>query len=149
MDGAETGTVASSHVLVKSLNGLGPAHLTELLVHVVGAGAGVVAEPDTEVLDLEGALLVDLIRMSTLCSSFIGAVETYHVEADDLTVGLLDLAELGQEVPEPRLSHDSVGRKDAHAVQLGRGVGLGGQMTPDDLVLGETPYGISVSWLSS
>ena len=65
---------------------------------------------------------------------------TYHVEADDLTVGLLDLTELGQEVPEPRLSDDGVGRKDAHAVQLGRGVGLGGQVTPDNLVLLETPY---------
>ena len=64
MDGAETGTVASSHVLVKSLNGLGPAHLTELLVHVVGAGAGVVAEPDTEVLDLGGALLGNLRTQS-------------------------------------------------------------------------------------
>lgn len=70
-------------------------------------------------------------------------IETYHVEADDLTVGLLDLTELGQEVPEPRLGDDGVRREDAHAVQLGRGVGLGGQMTPDDLVLGETPYDIS------
>lgn len=70
--------------------------------------------------------------------------DTYHVQADDLTVGLLDLTELGQEVPEPRLGHNSVGRKDAHAVQLGRGVCLGGQMTPDDLVLGETPYSQSV-----
>lgn len=60
MDGAETGTVTSSHVLVEGLNSLGPAHLTELLVHVVGTGARVVAEPDTEVLDLERALLVDL-----------------------------------------------------------------------------------------
>ena len=65
---------------------------------------------------------------------------TYHIEADDLTVGLLDLPELSQEVPEPRLGHDRVGRKDAHAVELGRGVGLGGQVTPNDLVLGETPY---------
>ena len=65
---------------------------------------------------------------------------TYHIEADDLTVGLLDLPELSQEVPEPRLGHDRVGRKDAHAVELGRGVGLSGQQTPDDLVLGETPY---------
>lgn len=65
---------------------------------------------------------------------------TYHIEADDLTVGLLDLPELSQEVPEPRLGHDRVRRKDAHAVELGRGVGLGGQVTPDDLVLGETPY---------
>ena len=60
MDGAEAGTVASSHVLVESLDGLGAAHLTELLVHVVGTGARVVAEPDTEVLDLQRALLSDL-----------------------------------------------------------------------------------------
>lgn len=73
---------------------------------------------------------------------------TYHIDADDLTVGLLDLAELGQEVPEPGLSDNSVGREDAHAVQLGRGVSLGGQVTPNDLVLGETPYG-SQSAMSS
>lgn len=129
MDGAETGTVAGSHVLVESLNSLGTAHLTELLVHVVGTGARVVADPDTEVLDLQVTLLGD------------------DIEADDLTVGLLDLTELGQEVPEPGLGHDSVRRKDAHAVKLGRGVSLGGQMTPDDLVLGETPYNNqSVIW---
>lgn len=119
---AETGTVTSSHVLVEGLNGLSPAHLAELLVHVVGAGARVVAEPDTEVLDLERALLID------------------HVQADDLAIGLLDLPELSKEVPEPRLGHNGVGREDAHAVQLGRGVGLGGQVTPDNLVLVETPY---------
>lgn len=57
---AETGTVTGSHVLVEGLDGLNPAHLTELLVHVVGARARVVTDPDTEVLDLCGALLVDL-----------------------------------------------------------------------------------------
>jgi hypothetical protein len=60
VDGAEAGTVAGSHVLVESLNGLGTAHLTELLVHVVGTRARVVTDPDTEVLDLEGTLLADL-----------------------------------------------------------------------------------------
>lgn len=60
VDGAETGTVTGSHVLVESLNSLGAGHLTELLVHVVGAGARVVADPDTEVLDLEGTLLRNL-----------------------------------------------------------------------------------------
>lgn len=68
MDGAEAGTVTSSHVLVEGLNSLGPAHLTELLVHVVGTGARVVAEPDTEVLDLERALLVDLASKKTIHS---------------------------------------------------------------------------------
>lgn len=65
---------------------------------------------------------------------------TYHVEADNLTVGLLDLLELGQEVPEARLGDHCVGGKDAHAVQLGRRVRLGGQVAPDDLVLVETAY---------
>ena len=68
--------MTGSHVLVESLNGVHPAHLTELLVHVVGAGARVVTDPDTEVLDLGGALLVDLrarnisqLRPCILCSS--------------------------------------------------------------------------------
>jgi hypothetical protein len=62
VDGAETGTVTRSHVLVQRLNGIGSGELTELLVHVVGAGARVVTDPDGEVLDLLWALLVDLER---------------------------------------------------------------------------------------
>ena len=60
MDRPEAGTVAGSHVLVQSLDGIGAGHLAVLLVHVVGAGSGVVADPDTEVLDLQGLLLVNL-----------------------------------------------------------------------------------------
>lgn len=82
VNGPETGTVTSSHILVQRLNRIGSCHLSVLLVHVVGARPGVVADPDTEVLDLEGALLVDL------------------VESNDLTVGLLDLAQFHQEIPE-------------------------------------------------
>ena len=52
--------MASSHVLVEGLDGVRTSELTELLVHVVGSRAGVVAEPDAEVLDLQGLLLVDL-----------------------------------------------------------------------------------------
>ena len=52
--------MTGSHVLVEGLDGVNPAHLTELLVHVVGARTRVVTDPDTEVLDLGGALLVDL-----------------------------------------------------------------------------------------
>jgi hypothetical protein len=55
--------------LVKSVDGGDTGHLTVLLVHVVGAGAGIVADPDTEVLDLLGALLVDLgdVSFPVLC----------------------------------------------------------------------------------
>jgi len=62
VDGPESGTMSGSHVKVESLNSIGSCHLTVLLVHVVGAGARVVTDPDTEVLDLHWALLVDLKR---------------------------------------------------------------------------------------
>lgn len=66
--------------------------------------------------------------------------KTYHVDADDLAVGLLDLAELHQEVPESRSSNHHIGSEHPHAVQLGGGIGLGGQMAPDHLEFVETPW---------
>lgn len=60
MDGPEAGTVAGSHVGVEGLDGVDSGQLTVLLVHVVRTRAGVVSEPDAEVLDLLGVLLVDL-----------------------------------------------------------------------------------------
>lgn len=60
MDRPEARTVAGSHVLVKGLDGIRSGKLAVLLVHVVGTGARIVTDPDTEVLDLGGALLVDL-----------------------------------------------------------------------------------------
>lgn len=60
VDVPEAGTVAGGHVRVERLGGVHPRHLTVLLVHVVGAGPRVVADPDAEVLDLLGVLLVDL-----------------------------------------------------------------------------------------
>ena len=60
MDGPETSTVAGSHVGVERLDSICSGQLTVLLVHVVRAGTGVVAQPDTEVLDLQGLLLVNL-----------------------------------------------------------------------------------------
>jgi hypothetical protein len=62
VNGAETGTVTRGHVLVQRLDRIGSGELTELLVHVVGTGARVVTEPDSEVLDLLWALLADLYK---------------------------------------------------------------------------------------
>jgi hypothetical protein len=62
VDRPEARSVTGSHVLVQSVDSVGPRHLTVLLVHVVGAGAGIVADPDTEVLDLLGALLMNLAK---------------------------------------------------------------------------------------
>lgn len=52
MDGPETGTMPSGHVLVQALDSISTAEITELLVHVMGSRAGVVSEPDTKILDL-------------------------------------------------------------------------------------------------
>lgn len=71
----------------------------------------------------------------------VGEGCTHLVHRHDLTVGLLDLAELAKEVPESRLGDNLVGRKDAHAVKLRGGVGLAGQVTPDDLVFLKATYG--------
>jgi len=117
VDRPEAGTVAGSHVGVKSLDSGGAGQLTVLLVHVVSAGAGVVADPDAEVLDLQGVLLGD------------------GIDADDLASGLLDLTQAAKEVPEAGLGDNLVRRKDAHAVEAGSRVGLRGQMAPNDLVL--------------
>ena len=116
MNGTETSTVASSHVGVEGLHGIGSRQVSVLLIHVVSAGAGVVAQPDTEVLDTLGVLLVE------------------GLDGDDLTGGLLDLGQTTQEVPETGLGDRLVGSEDGHAVQIGGGVGLGGQVAPDDLV---------------
>lgn len=63
---------------------------------------------------------------------------TYHVEADDLTSGLLDLLETAHEVPVTGLGNNGVGSEDSHAVQSRGGVGLCGQMSANDLVLLKT-----------
>lgn len=60
MDRPEAGTVAGGQVGVQGLDGVDAGQLAVLLVHVVSTGARVVADPDTEVLDLLGVLLVDL-----------------------------------------------------------------------------------------
>jgi len=68
VDRPEASAVAGSHIGVESLNGGDSRGLAVLLVHVVGAGAGVVADPDTEVLDLQGVLLRDLYRRVSFLS---------------------------------------------------------------------------------
>jgi len=98
VDGPEAGTMPRSHVLVHGLDSRCTRELTELLVHVVGARARVVADPDTEVLDFQGLLLVDL------------------VDADNFTAGLLDFLQLPQEIPETGLCDDLIRRKDTHAI---------------------------------
>jgi hypothetical protein len=120
VDRPEPGTVAGGHVGVEGIDGVGAGHLAVLLVHVVGAGARVVPDPDAKVLDLEGVLLKDLLDL------------------DNLASGTLQLGEAAHKVPVPALCHGGVGGKDQHAVQLGRRVGLRGKAPADDLILVKT-----------
>ena len=56
----ESGPVTGSHVLVAGGDGIRASQFSVLLVHVVSAGARVVAEPDAKVFDRLGLLLKDL-----------------------------------------------------------------------------------------
>ena len=80
-------------------------------------GARVVTEPDAVVADNTSSLLGDA------------------GDAEDLASGALHLLELRQEVPEAALGNNLVGGKDGHLVQRLLGLGLCGQLAPDDLVL--------------
>ena len=84
--------------------------------------------------------------------------DTHNVDTNDLARGLLDLLQLAEahsvnhpkinrlqyapkEVPEPRLGDNFVRREDAHAVNLGVGLTLGGEVATDDLVFLERHLG--------
>ena len=52
LDGPGAGAVTTSHLIIELGDGAAEGEVAVLAVHVVGAGAGVVAEPDPVVLDL-------------------------------------------------------------------------------------------------
>ncbi len=89
--------------------------ISVLSVHIVGARARVVLDPDAVVLDVASVLLSDLV----------------HVQ--NLTSGLLHLSHLVHEIPEAGLGNHGVGSEDLHAVGGGVGVGLGGSLAANDL----------------
>lgn len=140
MDRPEASSVARGHVGVKRLNGVGAGHFPVLFVHVVGTGARVVSQPNSEILDLLGMLLVDLRRNCECHSGNVSFGSTYGLDADNLASCLLDLSETAQEIPEPGLGNRLVGSEDGHAVHVRSRVGLGGQMAPNDLVFLKTTY---------
>ena len=75
------------------------------------------------------------MSMPNIPFSSIKRACAYLVQADNLTIGLLDLLELGEEVPEARLGDDVVGGEDSHAIELRGGSRVGRQVPSDDLVL--------------
>ncbi|KAB8339019.1 hypothetical protein FH972_021958 [Carpinus fangiana] len=103
-----------------------------------------VDRPETRAVT-RGHVLVeglDSIRSGQLTVLLVHVVgsRTYCIDGDDFTVGLLGLSETRQEIPEAGLGDNVVGRKDAHAVELGSRVGLGRQKPTDDLVFLEATF---------
>jgi len=124
LDGVSTGPVPGSHVAVALGDGAVHGKVTVLPVHVVGSRSGVVSQPDPEVLDLEGVLLLDLL------------------DGDDLSGGLLELTQLTQEVPEPGLSHDRVSGEEPLPVKGSDWLSLSRELAPDDCVLFKGSLGL-------
>lgn len=54
-----------------------------------------------------------------------------------------DQEDAPEEVPEARLGDDLIGRKDAHAIDFGSRLGLGGEVAAHDLVFLEAHAGRS------
>lgn len=62
LDRVRAGPVSGAHIAVALRDGAADAQVAVLAVHVVDSRAGLVAQPDAEVLDLDGALLWDFLE---------------------------------------------------------------------------------------
>jgi hypothetical protein len=93
--------MASTHLHVELRDGTAEGHVTVLLVHVDGAGTGVVSHEDAEVLHAAGLLLGDL-----------GGVDDLALYAADLVLALHVVPELGP-------GEDFIPGENADAVERG------------------------------
>ena len=100
LNGTRTGTMTSSHFVVKLCNCTSDGKITVFTVHIMGTRTGLVTKPDSVILDDTGVLLNDFNTV------------------EDFSSGLLHLTELVHVVPELGFSNNSVGCKDNHAVCL-------------------------------
>lgn len=116
-DGVGGGAVVAGHFSVQLTDGAVQRDVTVLLVHVVVASPGLVAEDNAEGLDVGGSALEDL------------------VDGEDLSLGALGLQLATQVVPELGLSDDLVPSEEADGVDLGGGVLLGGHLAAKHEVL--------------
>ena len=109
--------MTSGHLIVQLGHGTGEFQITVFAVHIVRAGSGVVAEPNSIVFDDARVLLDEF-----------DAVENF-------TSRLLHLTELTHKVPKLGFGRDGVGCEDDHAVGFGVGVVFGGSLSADHLIL--------------
>ena len=148
--------MTSSHISITLSDSGRNGQITVFTIHVVGSGTRVISEPNTEILDFQRFLLVDLFN------------------TDDFAGSFLEFPQLTQEIPEtgrkknsnegkvlsiiwitknkvikikliltvlkcnlPRFSNDWAGSKDSHPVQWSLGLLFSRQFTSDDTELPE------------
>jgi len=99
LDAVGSGSMSGSHVSVTLCDGSTDSEVSVLPVHVMGSRSGVVSQPDSKVLDLQGLPLLDFLH------------------GDDLSGGLLELPELTQKVPESTLGDNGIWSEDPHSVK--------------------------------
>ena len=118
--------MAGTHIAVALSDSGRHGQVPVLAVHVVSSRPGLIAQPDTKVLHLQGALVVHLDGETEREheNQFLNHMlsEVYLLAADNLTSGLLELAQLAQEIPKARFGHNVVWSKDPHPVE--RRIGL-------------------------
>lgn len=117
LDAACQRSVATRHLCVDLGNGAILSEVPHLLVHVVGASAAVIAEPDTKVFDVCRPLLLNLSNLQ------------------NFAVGLFDLSQLAQQIPETGGGQHLVGGKQPHAKYRWVGLGLSRDEATHHLVL--------------
>ena len=117
LDGFPSGGMSSGHLKVELRDGSAEGHVTVLLVHVDGAGTGVVSHEDAEVLHASGLLLGNLTGVDDL--AFYSA---------DLVLALHVIPELGS-------GENLVAGKNADAVQGRLCNGSGRQLSSDNIEL--------------
>ncbi|CAF2095624.1 unnamed protein product [Brassica napus] len=107
LDAREPHTVSGRHLGVHLLNGTVQSSVTVLLVHVVVPSSALVPQPDSKVLDR-----CRIVQQSR-----------YLVDGEHLTVTLLDLLELPQEVPNQDFNFISLETKRRYFKNQEREVG--------------------------
>ena len=123
----------------------------------MGAGARVISDPNSKVLELKGSLLKNLypIRVlfrssSIVIKSFTKAESdsSYLIQRHDLSSTLLNLPQLLQEIPETRLGNNLVVGEETHTVEFWSGVRLRRKTAANDYVLMKATWGWFVSTAS-
>ena len=109
--------MSARHLEVQLRYSTAKGHVTVLLVHVDGAGPGIVAQENSEVLQVASLLLEDLAGR------------------EDLTLDAANLVLALEVIPELGTSEDLIAVENAHAVERGARVLLSGKLATDDVEL--------------